>query len=137
MLLAAVVQILHAREDAAVLLQAEVVGLERAGHLEVGVCSAEWSRARNARHRDWREAFFKSEIGGGHGTLRNRSNLDYSQRHQPQLRNLQSFSTSASVRGYFCSRRRADSGMTTALMMRSRLGKFLSRYVLPKAVMRP
>ena len=35
MLLAAVVQILHAREDAAVLFQAEVVGLERAGHLKI------------------------------------------------------------------------------------------------------
>ena len=35
MLLAALVELAHALEDAAVLLQAEVVGLERAGGLDV------------------------------------------------------------------------------------------------------
>ena len=64
MLLAAVVQILHARENAAVLLQAEVVGFDDARHLEIdGVVQQNRAEHEALGIGICRETFFKCEIG--------------------------------------------------------------------------
>src|SRR5689334_5291013 len=75
-LFAAVVQVLHARENAAMLFEAEVFVLNRARDLEIGVLVQQNRAEHKALSIDvGGKSSLESEIDGGHGKLRDRSKV--------------------------------------------------------------
>jgi hypothetical protein len=79
--LAAGVQFAHAQEDAAVLFQGEVVGVQAGGHLNVERAVDQHGAEHAAFGVDaGGQTFFKVHVNRGHGTLQNNAKDESSER---------------------------------------------------------